>query len=104
MRSRRVGYHVRCQIIWPRMDATSKNLVPYTPRTDAHHDRLTEIVGSVLDSVHSKHSKRSYKKSLEKFLAWYTAEAAGQAFNKATVQRYAQRLAEQGTSTATQNV
>ena len=85
------------------MDATSKNLVPFAPRTDAPHEQLTKkLIEIVVNSVHSKHSKRSYEKSLKEFLEWYAAD--GQELNKATVQRYAQRLAEQGLAAATQNV
>src|SRR5436309_12620302 len=66
-------------------------------------NELARIKGLVLDSVVSPHSRRSYDKSLTEFLAWYATEAAGLGFNKATVQRYVRRLAEQGKSAATQN-
>src|SRR5580700_3222799 len=85
------------------VDTPSQDLVPSSPRPDGV-TQLGIIKSLVLDSVVSKHSRRSYDKSLTDFLAWYAAESPGQGFTKATVQRYARRLAEEGKAASTQNV
>lgn len=64
---------------------------------------LDHIKALVLDSVNSPHSRRAYDRGLTDFLAWYT-QTGGQGFSKATVQRYAQRLADQGLAASTRNV
>jgi site-specific recombinase XerD len=63
------------------------------------------IKAFVLDSVPSAHSRRAYDKALTDFLLWYQAEAAGEAFTKATtVLRYVRHLEALGLSSSTVNV
>jgi site-specific recombinase XerD len=68
------------------------------------HPQLERLKTLVLDSVPSPHSRRAYDRGLSEFLAWYMNEGHAQGFTKATVQRYAQRLQEQGLAASTRNV
>jgi site-specific recombinase XerD len=74
-------------------------VVPFTPDPD-----LARIKRLVLDCLASPHSRRAYDRALTDFLQWYAAEASGAGLNKATVQRYALRLAEQDQAASTRNV
>jgi site-specific recombinase XerD len=85
------------------VDASSKNLVP-SPKPIDVVAQLAALKSLVLDSLSSKHSRRSYDKSLTAFLAWYAAESPGRPFTQVTMMRYAWRLAEEGKAASTQNV
>ena len=77
----------------------TQDLVPLNPPPD-----LTRIKRLVLDSVSSSHSRRAYDTALTDFLTWYAANAAGDGFTKATVQRYGRELEERGLAASTRNV
>ena len=66
--------------------------------------RLDPIKALVLNGLGSPHSRRNYDRALSDFLAWYSVDGAGQGFTKATVQRWAQRLAERGLAPSTRNL
>jgi site-specific recombinase XerD len=68
------------------------------------HPDFGRIKALVLDSVPSPHSRRAYDRSLNNFLGWYVTAGSGQGFTKATVQRYARHLEEQGLAASTRNV
>jgi len=59
----------------------------------ASSDDPKAIIGLVLDSLTSSHSKRAYEKALTDFLNWYQ-EQGKPGLNKATVQRYKTVLQE----------
>jgi site-specific recombinase XerD len=80
------------------MYTETRALVPTTRQPD-----LGRIKALVLDSVTSVHTRRAYDKALNDFLAWCLQSAPGE-FTKATVQRYARRLEEQGLAASTINV
>lgn len=80
------------------MTTPSRDLIPTL------HPQLDRLKNLVLDSVTSPHSRRAYDCALTDFFDWYQNEANGQGFTKATVQRYAQRLQEQGRAASTRNV
>lgn len=69
----------------------------------AASDDLTPIIDLVVDSVTSPHSKRAYRRHIERFLAWYE-EAGRPGFGKATVNRYRAVLLEDGKSAASVNL
>jgi site-specific recombinase XerD len=61
------------------------------------------LIQVVLDSVDSPETKRSYGRALRDFMAWY--DSAGRpTLNKATVQRYAAELGENGLSAGNINL
>jgi site-specific recombinase XerD len=68
------------------------------------HPAFARIKSLVLDSVPSPHSRRAYDRSLNDFLGWYVTAGSGQGLTKATVQRYARHLDEQGLAASTRNV
>jgi site-specific recombinase XerD len=82
-----------------RMDSNTQ-LIPCT----SSQPNMERIKALVLDSVISPHSRRAYDRALSDFLTWYATEGAGEGLTKATVQRYSQRLAEQGLAASTRNV
>ncbi len=65
---------------------------------------LQKIKQIVLDGLRSQHSKDSYDRSLTDFLSWYQIHAAGEGFTKATVQRWVEKLRQEGLSSSTINV
>ena len=65
---------------------------------------LEHLIGLVVDSVTSPESKRSYRKGLGDFLAWWSESEPRPAFTKATVQAYRAHLEERGLSPSTINV
>lgn len=77
---------------------------PTALTTTTPNSGLDRIKALVLDSVPSAHSRRAYDKALTDFMSWYQAEAAGEAFSKATVQRYARYLEARGLAGSTINV
>jgi integrase/recombinase XerD len=60
------------------------------------------IIQVVLDSVDSEHTRRAYERALRDFFDWYN-EAGRPTLNKATVQRYAAELREQGVGASSIN-
>ncbi len=60
------------------------------------------IIQVVLDSVDSEHTRRAYERALKDFFEWYN-EAGRPTLNKATVQRYAAELKEQGVGASSIN-
>lgn len=79
------------------MAAITKNLVLRQPEFEG-------VKALVLNSVTSVHSRRAYDKALTDFLTWCATQSAADGFSKATVQRYARLLDEQGLSPSTINV
>jgi site-specific recombinase XerD len=69
--------------------------------TDA--EKRAELVGLVLDSVSSEHSKRAYRTGLEQFFGWWEQEAAAAPFGRALLQRYRSHLEAQGKKPASIN-
>lgn len=65
-------------------------------------DELSAIRTLVLDSVHSVHSKRAYRRALDDFLAWYRAGCVP--FSRAAVQQYRAALEGQGLAPSSINV
>ena len=63
--------------------------------TIANAEPTTAIIQTVLDAVDSEHTRRAYERSLNEFMAWYRGSGLRE-LNKATVQRYAAELREQG--------
>jgi integrase len=76
-----------------------ETLLPSVPPSD-----LDRIVGLVLGSVQSAHSRRAYGRALADFLGWFASSGAGEGFTRATVQEYARHLGAQGLSASTVNV
>ena len=70
-------------------------LVPVSPAP------LLELV---LDSLASAHSRRAYGRALEEFFDWYAANASGEGFTRATLQRYRSHLLERNLSAASINL
>lgn len=64
--------------------------------------RTEAIIRMVLDGLGSENSRRAYERALVDFLKWHEAQGQPQ-LNKATVQRYATELREQGRSSANIN-
>jgi len=65
-------------------------------------ERTDKIIQTVLDAVDSEHTRRAYSRALKEFMAWYHASGLHE-LNKATVQRYATELREQGIGAASVN-
>ena len=63
--------------------------------------RLESVKAQLLDSLSSRHSRRSYNLALARFLAWLPR---GETLSKATVQRYGRHLAESGLAAASVNL
>src|SRR5437868_4524010 len=80
------------------MNEPGQDLVPLSPPPD-----FARIQSLVLDSLPSPHSRRAYARALDHFLVWST-QNAGQGFSKATVQRYARHLEQQGLAASTRNL
>ncbi len=68
----------------------------------ANVEPTTKIIQAVLDAVDSPHTRRAYARSLAEFMAWYHKSHA-ERLDKATVQRYAAELREQGVSASSVN-
>jgi hypothetical protein len=84
---------------WYHFIQMPEYLIPLSP-----HPAFARIKALVLDSVPSPHSRRAYDRSLNDFLGWYVTAGSGQGLTKATVQRYARHLDEQGLAASTRNV
>jgi site-specific recombinase XerD len=69
------------------------------PARVASFDGMHKIKALVLDSVTSPHSKAAYGAALDGFERWYAANAAGEAFSKAVVQRWVAHLQTESAST-----
>ena len=52
-------------------------------------EQITEMV---VNSLHSEHSQRSYRRALEDFIAWYQAQPGRPPLSKALVQQYLKTL------------
>lgn len=66
-------------------------------------DAGTELmIGTVLDSLDSVHSKRAYERHLREFIQWHR-DSGQSAINKALVQRYAAELSANGVAASTVN-
>ena len=70
-------------------------LVPVSP---------APLADLVLDSLASAHSRRAYGRALGEFFGWYAANASGEGFTRATLQRYRSYLIERGLSPASVNL
>ena len=79
-----------------------KAIMPREAGTLALADELEPIIGLVVDSLTSDHSKRVYRKALADFLTWCDAQGRPP-FNKALVQRYKVKLQNDGLAPATIN-
>src|SRR5260370_10289944 len=85
-------------------------------RTVATYNQVMDIAGPdeteaisrmkavVLDSLTSKESKRSYERSINRFMAWFQAERPSSGFTKATVQAFRSHLIASGLSSSTVNL
>src|SRR5437879_10565852 len=52
-------------------------------------EQITEMV---VNSLHSEHSRRAYRRALEDFIAWYQAQPGRPPLSKALVQDYRKTL------------
>jgi site-specific recombinase XerD len=64
-------------------------------------DQVTELV---VNSVHSEHSRRAYRRALEDFIAWYQDRPGRPPLSKALVQQYRVALTEAKLAPSTINV
>lgn len=67
------------------------------------YDSKDRLISLVLDSLPSDSSKKAYRSSLERFLAWFQASGLS-GFTRATVMQYRAILLESGLSCATVNL
>ena len=65
-------------------------------------DDMTPVIELVTDGLTSEHSKRAYRRSLERFLTWYNDQGRP-GMTKATVNRYRAQLVGAGLRPATVN-
>jgi site-specific recombinase XerC len=63
-----------------------------------------QITDLVVNSVHSEHSQRAYRRAIKDFLAWYQAQPGRPALSKALVQQYRVALTEAKLAPSTINV
>jgi integrase/recombinase XerD len=66
----------------PEDQATPSAIEPVLP---SPFDRITDLV---VNSVHSEHSQRAYRRAIEGFIAWYQAQPGRPPLSKALVQQY----------------
>jgi hypothetical protein len=71
--------------------------------TKSHSTRLDDAKRSILNSLNSAHSRRSYDHAIRSFISWYCAEPR-LGFNRAVVTRYRSFLESQQLSPATINL
>jgi site-specific recombinase XerD len=64
-------------------------------------DQVTELV---VNSVHSEHSRRAYRRALEDFIAWYQAQPGRPPLSKALAHEYRVTLMEAKLAPSTINV
>jgi site-specific recombinase XerD len=64
-------------------------------------DQVTELV---VNSVHSEHSQRAYRRALEDFIAWYQRQPGRPPLSKALVHEYRVALTEANLAPSTINV
>jgi hypothetical protein len=64
-------------------------------------DQVTDLV---VNSVHSEHSRRAYRRALEDFMAWYQAQPGRPPLSKALVHEYRVALTEAKLAPSTINV
>lgn len=74
------------------------------PDATVEREALKQMKAVVLDSLTSKESKRSYGRSINRFIAWFQAERPTSGFNKATVQAFRAHLIAAGLSSSTTNL
>lgn len=67
-------------------------------------EALKRMKAVVLDSLTSRESKRSYERSINRFIAWMQAERPKLAFTKATVQAFRSHLISAGLASSTVNL
>jgi len=71
------------------------------PTGPSPFDQITELV---VNSVHSEHSRRAYRRAIEDFVAWYQALPGRAPLSKALVQQYRLTLTEAKLAPSTINV
>lgn len=79
------------------------NRVMETISTD-DTDALKRMRAVVLDSLTSKESKRSYERSINRYIKWLNAERPTTGFTKATVQAFRAHLIASGLASSTVNL
>ena len=67
-------------------------------------DFAQRLKSLVVDSVHSRESKRAYSRAVDEFLKWFAANQPAAGFSKATVQAYRAQLVESGLAPSTVNL
>ena len=67
-------------------------------------EALKRMKAVVLDSLTSVESKRSYERSINRFMAWFQAERPSTGFTKATVQAFRSHLISFGLASSTVNL
>ena len=63
-----------------------------------------QVTALVVNSVHSEHSRRAYRRALEDFIAWYENQPGRPPLSKALVQEYRVALTEAKLAPSTINV
>ena len=63
-----------------------------------------QIADLVVNSVHSEHSRRAYRRAIEDFIAWYHVQPGQPPLSKALVQQYRVALTEAKLAPSTINV
>jgi len=71
------------------------------PAVPSSFDQITKLV---VNSVHSEHSQRAYRRALEDFIAWYRAQPGWPPLSKSLVQQYRVALTEAKLAPTTINV
>jgi site-specific recombinase XerD len=82
----------------PEEPPAASDLQPTVP---GPFDQITDLV---VNSVHSEHSQRAYRRAIEKFIAWYQALPGRPPLSKALVQQYRAVLTEAKLAPSTINV
>jgi site-specific recombinase XerD len=71
------------------------------PAGPSPFDQVTDLV---VNSVHSEHSRRAYRRALEDFIAWYQAQPGRPPLSKALVHEYRVALTDAKLAPSTINV
>jgi site-specific recombinase XerD len=79
-------------------DTSSSTIHPTKPNP---FDQITELV---VNSVHSEHSQRAYRRAIESFIAWYQTQPGRPPLSKAMVHQYRVTLTEAKLAPSTINV
>jgi integrase/recombinase XerD len=82
----------------PDPETRSSTIHPAEPNP---FDQITRLV---VNSVHSEHSQRAYRRAIEAFMAWYQTQPGRPPLSKALVQQYRVTLTEAKLAPSTINV